>query len=291
MNILITHAGGSGPVGIIKSLRDINFDGVIVAVDSDEFSSGMHLADVKYVVPKSNDDNFKDEILNIIKKENINLILPTGDSDLEFFARNSKLLKEMGVITFMSDEKSINICLDKWKFYKKCKDKFPLPKTFKGSKLFKKPIIGSGSRGCEMIEFNSNEILSEYLPGQEYTIDVLCDMDSNPLVVVPRKRLQTKAGVSSKGEIIKDEFIEKSCYDICKFLNLKGPICLQMKEDENGNPKFIEINPRWGGSSYFTTLAGINFIELIIKLINKNKININKPRKIKVIRHYEEICI
>ena len=290
MNILITHAGGSGAVGIIKSLKKINFNGVIVAVDSDDLSSGSCLADVKYTIPKSNSDGFKDKIFNIIKDENINLVLPSGDSDLIFFSKNKEYLKKMGVNVFMSDEESINICLNKWKFYKKCKDRFPLPKTFKGSNFFKKPIIGSGSRGCELITFNSNEIISEYLPGQEYTIDVLCDMDSNPLVVVPRKRLKVKAGVSSQGEIIENKFIEKSCFDICKFLKLKGPICLQMKEDSDGIPKFIEINPRWGGSSYFTTLAGVNFIELILKLISGNKININKPKKIKVIRYYEEIC-
>ena len=103
--------------------------------------------------------------------------------------------------------------------------------------------------------------------------------------------MQTKAGVSSKGEIVENKFIEKACFDMCKFLKLKGPVCLQMKEDGDGNPKFIEVNPRWGGSSYFTTLAGVNFIDLIIKLVNGYKLNINKPNKIKIIRHYEEICL
>ena len=70
-------------------------------------------------------------------------------------------------------------------------------------------------------------------------------MESNPISVVIRKRLQIKAGISSKGEIIENNFIEKSCFDICKFLKLKGPICLQMKEDECGVPKFIEINISW----------------------------------------------
>ena len=142
-----------------------------------------------------------------------------------------------------------------------------------------------------MIEFSSNEILSEYLPGQEDTIDVMCDMESNPLAVIPRKRLQTKAGISSKGEIIKDEFIEKVCFDICKFLKLKGPICLQMKDDENGNPKFIEVNPRVGGGSYFATLAGVNFSEIILDLVNGKTPNIKKPKLIKVLRYYEEVVV
>ena len=30
-------------------------------------------------------------------------------------------------------------------------------------------------------------------------------MNSNPLIAIPRKRLETKAGISSKGEIISEE--------------------------------------------------------------------------------------
>ena len=40
-----------------------------------------------------------------------------------------------------------------------------------------------------------------------------------------------------------------------------------MKEDKNGNLKFIEINPRFGGGSYFATLSGVNFTEIILELI------------------------
>ena len=116
-------------------------------------------------------------------------------------------------------------------------------------------------------------------------------MDSNPLAIVPRERLQTKAGISSKGRIVKDNFIEKSCFDICKFLNLKGPICLQMKEDTNGNPKFVEINPRLGGSSYFATLAGVNFLEIMLDLVNGKEPVINEPKPITILRYYNEVVV
>jgi len=245
------------------------------------------MSDKYYVVPSVDDRDYIPQVLKIVDKEKIDLILPTG-SDIEPISKNSHLFKGK---LFMSDYESIMDCTDKWRFYNKCKNSFPLPKTFKGSKLFKKPIMGSGSRGCELIEFNSSEILSEYLPGQEYTIDVLCDMDSNPLVVIPRKRLQVKAGISSKGEIVKDDFIEKACFDICKFLKLKGPVCLQMKEDSEGNPKFIEINPRLGGGTYFTTLAGVNLLSIILDLVNGDKPKIPTPDLIQVVRYYSEIVI
>ena len=287
MNILILSAGGPAAVGVIKSLKDINFDGNIISVDNDELAVGFHMSHQHYVVPKINDNDYISVLLKIVHKEKIDLILPTGP-DIEPISRNANLFKNK---LFMSDYESIMDCTDKWRFYNKCKDKFPLPKTYKGNKLFKKPIIGSGSKGCELIEFNSNEIICEYLSGQEYTIDVLCDMESNPLVVIPRKRLQTKAGISSKGEIIKDKYIEKACFDMCKFLKLKGPVCLQMKDDDKGNPKFIEVNPRFGGGTYFTTLSGVNFVKIIFDVLNNKEILINEPKLIKVLRYYEEVII
>ena len=45
--------------------------------------------------------------------------------------------------------------------------------------------------------------------------------------------------ITTKAEIVKDDYIEQICFDICKFLKLKGSICLQMKEDKNGNLKLI----------------------------------------------------
>ena len=64
-----------------------------------------------------------------------------------------------------------------------------------------------------------------------------------------------------------------------------------MKEDSEGNPKFIEINPRLGGGTYFTTLAGINLLSIILDLVNGNKPKIPIPDLIKVVRYYSEIVI
>ena len=304
MNILLLSAGGPTAHGAIKSLRDIDFDGKIVSVDSNPLSAGFYLSDNYYVIPKAFDDGYIDKLLQIVKDENIDLILPTSSNDIITISKNSHLFD---CKLFMSDYEAIDICSDKLKFYEKCKDRFPLPKTSMDYNdidypLFAKPKEHSaGSRGislCETIHnincLNTNKydyIYQEYLSGMEYTIDVLCDMDSNPLAIVPRERLQTKAGISSKGRIVKNDFIEKSCFDICKFLKLKGPLCLQMKEDESGNPKFVEINPRLGGSSYFATLAGVNFVEIILDLINGKKLKINEPKLIKILRYFEEVVI
>ena len=64
-----------------------------------------------------------------------------------------------------------------------------------------------------------------------------------------------------------------------------------MKEDINGNPKFVEINPRLGGSSYFATLAGVNFIEIILDLARGKKPIINEPNLVTILRYYREVVV
>ena len=307
-NILILGAGGPAGIGVIKSLRETNFDINIISIDCNELSAGFHMSDKYYVVPKVESKSYLSEVLKIVKKENIDLILPTTERDIIKISKNKNKFK--GVTLFMSDHKTIINCSDKLKFYDKCKNKFDLPETSEEFDIdwpvFCKPKVGSGSRGAKLCadmsciklleetfspERSCDYVFQEYLPGQEYTIDVLCDMNSNPLVAVPRKRLETKAGISSKGEIVKDNFIEKACFDICKFLKLKGPVCIQMKEDDNKKLKFVEVNTRAGGGSYFATLAGVNFYDIILKIVNDIDFKIPDFDEITVLRCFNEVVV
>jgi len=310
-NILLNQAGGSAAIGAIKSLKAIGFKGNIVTIDSDPLNVGRYLSDVNYVVPLSTDKNYWKDVLNIIKKENITLLIPSGDNDIKYFSENKLQLEKLGATVFMSDYQDICNCHDKKVFYDLCYNKLPLPKTsidYNDIKfpIFAKPRKGSGSRGIKLcnniddiksldtigsVYTSEDYIFQEYLPGLEYTVDVLCDMNSIPVVVVPRKRVQVKAGISTKGQIIKHDKIESLCKDLCKHLNLKGPVCIQLKEDINGTPKFIEVNPRLGGGTYFATLGGVNFLELILKLKNKQVFTKPEVNEITVLRYFEEIVI
>ena len=178
MNILLLSAVGPTAHGAIKSLRDINFDGKIVSIDSNPLSAGFYLSDSYHIVPKAFEDGYIEELWRVVNKENIDLILPTSSNDIVTISENSHLFEGK---LFMSDYEAIDICSDKLKFYEKCKDKFPLPKTSMDYDdieypLFAKPKEHSaGSRGislCETIHnvncLNTNKyeyIYQEYLPG------------------------------------------------------------------------------------------------------------------------------
>ena len=256
-------------------------------MDCDELAVGFHFSDQSYVVPKINEEHYIEELLDIIEKENIDLILPTSNDVIPLSMNKDNI----DAMMFMSDYDVIETCVDKFLFYKTCQSSFPLPKTTNEFiPIFAKPREGKGSVGVELIDRSIEDyVYQEYLPGTEYTIDVLCDMDSNVLSVIPRIRLQTKAGISTKGRIIRNKFIENTCKEMAEFLNLKGPVCMQMKEDKYGDPKFIEINPRFGGGTYFTTLSGVNFVKIILDLVKGKKIVVPEPKEITVLRCFKEV--
>ncbi len=308
-NILLPGAGGFAAINAIKSLRKIDYQGRIITTDSNLLSAGFYLADKGYVLPKIKEKNFFEEALEIIKKEKIELILPTSGFDIIPYSQNKNILKNIGVTCFFSDIDVIDLCNNKYNFYKRIEKDFPTPKfslepnTGLSFPVFAKPIAGKGSRNTFLINSEnelqnisskySDMIYCEYLPGKEYTIDVLSDLEGKAIKAVPRERIETKDGISFKGKILHNQEIENLSINLVEFLKLKGPSCLQMKEDVNGKLKLLEINPRMGGGTIMATLAGVNIPKLILDLYNNvslDKSDLNYE-EITVLRYYEEIVI
>ena len=293
INILVTAAGGPAGIGLIKSIRALKNSTQlynIIAIDCDEMGAGLFLADKHYVVPpmKQMVSDGWDEIKEIIIKERINYILPTSESELHLFSNYKQQLRDIGVEVFISSPKTINLCNNKFKFWKSLNSKFSMPNPI--STAFLKPDIGAGARGTKKIEAAEGTHMWEYLPGKEYTVDVFCDNNSNSLGTVVRTRDGIKAGISVKGSVIRYAQLEDDSEKLCKELGIQGPCCIQWKKDVHGEPKLMECNPRLGGGTYFATLAGVNPAEVYI---SGNKLSTVKkyPKEIRVTRYFEEIVI
>ena len=66
-------------------------------------------------------------------------------------------------------------------------------------------------------------LISEYLPGEEYSVDCLAKK-GEAILVVPRVRKKTINGISVQGEFIKDDKIICYCAQIIHELQLHGNI-------------------------------------------------------------------
>lgn len=158
-----------------------------------------------------------------------------------------------------------------------------------------KPSVSNGSRGFRIIseQFNEADILfnqkpinvfirlndalrvlssahfpellvSQYLPGDEYSVDCLCNQ-GNALLVLPRLRKKMVNGISVKGEFVREDKIIDYCTRIIKELQLHGNIGIQVKANDEGEFLVLEINPRVQGTISAALGAGVNLPLLAVK--------------------------
>lgn len=107
-------------------------------------------------------------------------------------------------------------------------------------------------------------LLTEYLPGKEYSVDVLVNQNE-VLLCVPRSRDKMIGGISVSGVIEKNEILIELTRKLVLGLGLEGPIGVQWKADQQGNYKLLEINPRLQGTTSALLLAGVNVPQKTVK--------------------------
>lgn len=104
----------------------------------------------------------------------------------------------------------------------------------------------------------------EYLPGPEYSVDMLCE-NGNARVVVVRLREEVRSGISFRSVVVENKQVDKIARRVCEALEFDGPMGIQLKENGGGNPKVIEVNPRLHGSCILSVAAGANIPYLAVK--------------------------
>jgi carbamoyl-phosphate synthase large subunit len=107
-------------------------------------------------------------------------------------------------------------------------------------------------------------IVMEYLPYEEYSVDILADK-GEVLVAVPRLRQATVEGITVRSEIRKEDDILNYVSLVVKQLALQGIVGVQVRRDRNRQPKIVEINPRVQGTIIHCTAAGVNLPLLSVK--------------------------
>lgn len=277
MKVLVEGIGSMVFGTQLKYYNEMKWD--LVGIDITNHSFGLYKGYNSYIVPKYSDNTCFDVIENIIKSEKIDFVFPTVNEGLLEWSKRKKYFSEKyNMHIIISNENVIDICTDKWKTYNFfCENNIPTPRTSLNMEYeLLKPRIGRGSTGIyfkKNVEKNfnlANYVSQEIVEGDEYTIDVLCDFESNPIYIVPRKRIDTESGVSVKGVTLFDEQIINYVRDIIYKLKPIGIINIQCFK--NGEDiKFIEINPRIAGGSSLTFASSDNWFKAIECFCNNKK--------------------
>lgn len=143
--------------------------------------------------------------------------------------------------------------------------------------LFIKPRFGRGAVGAYpvktereldfFLDYVKDPVVQDFLPGSEYTVDVLSDYDGRVISVVPRERLVIRSGVSDRGRTVKNHKLIDLSIEVTSTLGIVGAANLQCKVDGD-KITYFEINPRFSGAIQLTINAGANFPAMILEMLN-----------------------
>lgn len=134
-------------------------------------------------------------------------------------------------------------------------------------------------------------LVMQYLPGKEYSVDVLAKK-GEALVVVPRLRQKIKMGISFIGVTDNNAEIIDYSRRIVSLFRLHGNIGFQFKLDKDGVPRIIECNPRVQGTVVICAAAGVNMVYDAVKIALGEAISDKQEDvrwNVKMIRYWEEV--
>jgi carbamoyl-phosphate synthase large subunit len=293
LRILFTSVGRR--VELMQSFRraaeEKNIDLKIYGADITRDAPALFYCDEKRKVCKIREPQYIPQLLQICREDRIDLLIPTIDTDLLLLSQNKSKFEQLGTKVFISAEDKIALCRDKRytaDFYISCGVDSPKPvdkvEDYQGGfPAFIKPKDGSSSINAyradtkeELLAFSEKVpgyIIQPFIDGREYTVDILCDFEGNPIYVTPRERLAVRSGEVLKTKITQDDkMIEESLHVIKGFCPC-GPITLQLIREKNtGNDSFIEINPRFGGGAPLSMMAGADAARATLMLLLGEKI-------------------
>ena len=273
----------------------------------------IYFADRKAILPRINEDNYVDEIINVCKREGIRLVIPTIDTDLLLLSEERERIEsESGAVVLISSTEVISICRDKINTQKFLEENgFKIPKMYSEEELdsgelefplFIKPKSGSSSINTfkvnnieELATYRSlikEPIVQDFMEGKEFTVDVFLDFDGNLTTVVPRLRMATRSGEISKGKIVKDREIIEDIKRLVEVLKPIGHITVQLMKTNKGI-EYIEINPRFGGGAPMSIQSGADSCENLYRLLMGENLEYNENYRdnIMFFRFDNSICV
>jgi len=279
--VLVTGTDGGAGQSIVKCLRMAKHYRIIT-VGVDPLCIGIYRGNKGYVVSRDWNE-YKMQIMNICKKEHVDIIIPGSDIELEHFAQEREFY-ETCCPPVLIDYEIVPIARDKVLTAKKLAELgFSVPKTWlKLADVDKFPVILKPVNGYGSNYFFKNVTkdllypLAEYirragyvpmaqeqLEGTEYSCMTLSARDGELLACTVAKSVK-KYGQSYKTIIEPNSELEDYVSRISKALNAKGPLSIQLIDTAEG-PKVFELNARFTGAQIVRAYAGVNGPDLLVK--------------------------
>jgi len=308
MRILITGAGGAAAVSVWKSLAGQH---ELTMADMDPLAAGLYLvpADRRLIIPRGDDPALIPALFEACKARRVEALLPTVDAELAPVATEHARFAAIGVQLPISPVECLRICRDKQLLLEKVKGHVPIPENEPLTQAVAdrvtsfprlvKPRAGAGSRGVakigsredlEALPKDGSYLLQEFLPGEEYSVDVYVARDGRVVGAVPRERMKIDSGIAVASRTISVPEVIQSAVKTATTIGIRGTANVQFKRAADGVFKLLEVNPRFPGTLPLTVAAGIDMPKLMAdELMGKRLPDGPIPfRELMVVRYWTE---
>ncbi len=283
-----------------------------IASDIDRLAPALYHADHMALVPRVDDPEYVTALATLVAEHDVKLVVPVTDIDQSIVARSwEQLLPALllappyEVCATMADKYVAHLFFEEHEIQS--------PRTWLPGDVpddARYPLLvkireGFGSRHIyraadpdELAFFLRytpvESMVQEMCLGEEFSIDVFCDLEGRCLNAIARTMIQSKGGESIKGmSVLDDELIEHG-RRVAETIGIVGPACVQCFREPDGSLPVTDVNPRFGGAFPLPLAAGGGYPALALALANGER---PKPRVgdyragVSMTRFYSEVCL
>ena len=254
-----------------------------LATDVNPLAPALYHADAHAFVPRVGDAAYVPALRELVRVHDIALVVPLTDLDHGVLARAKD---ELGALVLLPSPEVVDALADKWLAHLLFVERgIGSPDTWLPEDvptdaefpLLVKARRGFGSRNIfrcrdrRELDFflgytSVDSMVQQCCSGEEFSVDVFCDLESRCLNAVPRTMIESKGGESIKGMTIRDADLIEVGRTVSETLGIVGPANIQCFREPDGTHRITDINPRFGGGFPLPTAAGSRYPELALAL-------------------------
>lgn len=278
MQVLVTSASRKLPLlrALSAQLATVAPDATVVAADADPACLAAYAWEPFVAFPRLADAS-PQAVVDAVAAVSPDLLVPTRDADVLFFADHHGALAARGTWCLAGTEPAVARCLDKLAFAAALAEAgVPViptvldPAAARSDRVVVKERRGAGSRGlgldlapgvaATLAEALDEPVFQPFVPGREVSIDAYRARDGRVLGVVVRSRDVVVGGESQVSTTVDSGPYAALAGAALTALELTGHAVLQAI-DGPGGPVLVECNPRLGGASTLSLAAGLRSVE------------------------------
>jgi predicted ATP-grasp superfamily ATP-dependent carboligase len=332
INVLIDNVLTTSGLAVARALKKHNCYTIhAVAVSSGHFYDKIFnlfkskaINSLSFTKGDYSDDSRIEELTELIKKLQIDVLIPVGTASTLAVSKAKKTLSEFCKVP-VDEYQKMERFHDKSKTMRLASELgIPHPKTFFPSDLaetkeyaanIKYPVVLKARKGFAtngvwyannqeellnlynkvikeknngdcFINNKSNPMIQEYIPGELHDVTAFC-IKGKMKIGLSQQRIMTKPLTGGGGIInitTQNEKLLNYARKIVSHTKWDGVALFDFKIDErDANPKLLEVNPKFWGTTWLTICAGLNYPHYLIQYAMGEKPEIPSEYKVGLI--------